>query len=247
MPLDECIRGVTLFGGSAVLASMVGIAASRSQHGEDEVIAGLVPGDCERLFVDVGANDGISWSNSYNFADAGFRLLLVEPMPLYAARCALNHRDNPNVFVEPYAISKALGVATFYVNLDADHDLLAMRSSLVRDVIPSDAVTELAVPTAPLSFLLDKHKVSARYAVLSIDAEGMDLHVLETAGLDRRRPQVICVENGLDAQPIRAFLAGQDYRLVTKLGEVNDIFVDARNGQARPRRRAWPWERSARL
>ncbi|HKR88983.1 MAG TPA: FkbM family methyltransferase [Phenylobacterium sp.] len=217
---------------------MVKIAASRSQHGEDEFIAGLIPGDCEPLFVDVGANDGVSWSNSYNFAAAGFRLLLVEPMPLYAARCALNHRDNPNVFVEPYAISTELGTASFYVNLDADHDLLAMRSSLRREVIPSDAVSEVMVPTAPLSFLLAKHRAAERYAVLSVDAEGMDLQVLETADLDRRRPQVICVENGLDDAPVRTFLAGKGYRLITKLGEVNDIFVDDR-----PRRRTWPWAR----
>lgn len=216
---------------------MVKIAASRSQHGEDSAIASLIPADCERLFVDVGANDGISWSNSYNFAQAGFRLLLVEPMPIYAARCALNHRGNPNVFIEPYAIARELGVATFYVNLDADHDLLAMRSSLVREFIPSDSVTEVTVPTAPLSFLLDKHKAPPRYAVLSVDAEGMDLHVLETADLDRRRPQVICVENGLDAEPIRRFLAAKDYRLVTQLGEVNDIFVDNR------RRGGWRWGR----
>ena len=221
---------------------MVKIAESRSQHGEDTFIAGLIPADCERLFVDVGANDGISWSNSYNFAGAGFRLLLVEPMPLYAARCALNHRGNPNVFVEPYAIARELGAATFYVNLDAGRDLLAMGSSLMRDFVPSDAVSEVAVPTAPLSFLLDKHRASARYAVLSVDAEGMDLHVLASADLDRRRPQVICVENGLDEAPIRSFLAGKDYRLVAKLGEVNDIFVDDR-ASARPRRRAWRWDR----
>lgn len=221
---------------------MINIAASRSQHGEDEVIASLIPDDCERIFVDVGANDGISWSNSYNFAQAGFRLLLVEPMPIYAARCALNHRDNPNVFIEPYAIAKELGTATFYVNLDAASDLLAMRSSLLREVIPSNHVTEVTVPTAPLSFLLAKHKVPARYAVLSVDAEGMDLHVLETADLDRRRPQVICVENGLDAAPIRAFLETNDYRLATKLGEVNDIFVDARP-PARPSGRNGLWNR----
>lgn len=207
---------------------MVTIAASRSQHGEDELIASLVPDDCEPVFVDVGANDGISWSNSYNFAQAGFRLLLVEPMPIYAARCALHHRDNPNVFIEPYAISKDLGAATFYVHLDAATDLLAMGSSLRREVVPTDDMAELTVPTAPLSFLLDKHRVPARYAVLSIDAEGMDLQVLETAGLDQRRPQVICVESGLEEGPIRDFLGAQDYRLVAKLGEVNDVFVDVR-------------------
>lgn len=220
---------------------MVKIAASRSQHGEDEVIASLIPGDCERLFVDVGANDGVSWSNSYNFAEAGFRLLLVEPMPIYAARCVFNHRDNPNVFVEPYAISREHGAASFYVNLDVDHDLLAMRSSLVRETIPSDAVTEIAVPTAPLSFLLDKHKTSTRYAVLSVDAEGLDLQVLQTADLDRLRPQVVCVENGLDDAPIRGFLGSKGYRLIGKFGEVNDIFVDERSASARKPRRAWLW------
>lgn len=224
---------------------MVEIAASRSQHGEDAFIAGLIPGDCEPLFVDVGANDGYSWSNSYSFAAAGFRLLLVEPMPRYAALCAFNHRDNPNVFVEPYAISPDLGAATFYVNLDADHDLLAMRSSLRREHIFGDMVSEVTVPTAPLSFLLAKHKAAERYAVLSVDAEGMDLQVLETADLDQRRPQVICVENGLDDGPVRSFLAGKDYRLITKLGDVNDIFVDDRPPVPRPRRRTWPWERRA--
>jgi FkbM family methyltransferase len=212
---------------------LIKIAASRSQHGEDEVIAGLIPDDCARVFVDVGANDGISWSNSYNFAAAGFRLLLVEPMPVYAARCALNHRDNPNVFVEPYAISRELGAATFYVNLDVETDLLAMRSSLVREIVPSDKVTEVVVPTAPLSFLLAKHKVPDRYAVLSVDAEGGDLDVLESADLDRRRPQVICVEEGQNVEPIRAYLASKDYRFVTKLADVNGVYVDDRRGPRR--------------
>jgi FkbM family methyltransferase len=212
---------------------MVRIGPSRSQHGEDDAIARLVPDDCERLFVDVGANDGVSWSNSYNFAQAGFRLLLVEPMPVYAARCALHHCGNANVFVEPYAICRELGQATFYVNLDASTDLLAMRSSLMRDIIPSSDVTEVTVPTAPLSFLLDKHRVSDRYAVLSVDAEGLDLQVLETADLDRRRPQVICVEEGQFVEPIRAFLQAKDYRFVTKLGDVNGVFVDDRKGARR--------------
>jgi FkbM family methyltransferase len=212
---------------------MIRLAASRSQHGEDEVIAGLLPDDCERVFVDVGANDGVSWSNSYSFAEAGFRVLLVEPMPLYAARCALTHRGNPKVFVEPYAIAKTVGEATFYVNLDASTDLLAMRSSLLREAVFSDQVTEVTVPTAPLSFLLAKHDVPERYAVLSVDAEGMDLDVLQTAELDRRRPHVICVEEGLNAPPIRAFLEAKDYRLVTKLAEVNGVYVDTRSGRSR--------------
>jgi FkbM family methyltransferase len=208
---------------------MVPIGASHSQHGEDEAIAKLLaPDDGERLFVDVGANDGLSWSNSYNFAQAGFRVLLVEPMPVYAAKCALNHCGNPNVFVEPYAIAPGLGSATFYVNLDAGTDLLAMRSSLRRDIIPSTELAEVTVPTAPLSFLLDKHRVSARYAVLSVDAEGMDLEVLETADLDRRRPQVICVEEGENVDAIRAFLQAKDYRFVAKLAEVNALYVDDR-------------------
>jgi FkbM family methyltransferase len=219
---------------------MIKIAASRSQHGEDEVIAGLIPDQCARVFVDVGANDGFSWSNSYAFAEVGFQLLLVEPMPAYAARCALTHRDNPRVFVEPYAIAKDLATATFYVNLDAASDLLAMRSSLRREMVPSDAVTEVTVPTAPLSFLLAKHRVPDRYAVLSVDAEGMDLDVLATAELDRRRPQVICVEEGPDPQPIRTFLQSKDYRLATRLAEVNGVYVDDRPGVGRPgRARRW--------
>ena len=203
--------------------------AFRGQHGEDKYIAGLIPEDCAKVFVDVGANDGYSWSNSHYFGEIGYKVVLIEPMPRYATFCRQLYSMNPRAFVEEYAISSDFGAATFYVHDNTEIDLLAMGSSLEKAALPSAQMTEIQVMTAPLSFFLEKYEVPERYAVLGVDAEGCDLVVLQTAKLDKWRPRVICVEEGRNAEGIRPYLESMDYRFIEKLAGVNGIYVPRAN------------------
>ena len=195
-----------------------------SQHFEDLNILRLLDPDAERFGVDVGANDGLSWSNSYVFGLNGYNLLLVEPMPEYADRCRELYQWNNRVSVEQVAVSPSEGETTFYVNRNIATDELAMRSSLSRDAVPSDTVEAITVPTAPLHLLLEKHRCPSRYAFLSVDAEGHDLAVLQTAALDRFRPSVICVEEGEQHAEVADYLEGFGYRFEAKLGP-NGLYV----------------------
>lgn len=197
---------------------------SYSQHGEDVAIQELMDPKADRCAVDVGANDGQSWSNSYLFGQAGYRLLLIEPMPEYARRCRNLYAGSTNVIVEEYAVSPEAGEATFFVNEDAASDELAMRSSLARDLVPSTQVNSITVSTAPLKQLLEKHQWPKYYAFLSVDAEGFDLDVLKSAALDQYRPSVICVEEGEAHAQIADYLYGVEYRHVKTLGP-NGLYV----------------------
>lgn len=47
-------------------------------------------GEYKRLVVDIGAMDGVCGSNSWNFINAGFDAVLVEPFPRHIARLKEN-------------------------------------------------------------------------------------------------------------------------------------------------------------
>jgi FkbM family methyltransferase len=198
---------------------------SYSQHGEDLFILRHLSDSSARFVVDVGANDGYSWSNSYMFGLRGFALLLVEPMPLYAERCRTLYRDRPDVHIEQAAItSSGAEFSTFHINLDTENDLLAMRSSVIRESIPSSKLQAITVPSCSLSSLLEKYDVPHQYALLTVDAEGMDLEVLRTAKLEVFRPQFICVEEEVFGDAIANYLRERGYRRIETLGP-NGIYT----------------------
>lgn len=200
---------------------------SLSQHGEDRLIHALLDPAAARYAVDVGANDGESWSNTRAFGKLGFHLLLVEPMPIYADRCAQLYHGEDRVIVENVAISSSEGEASFFVSANSAQDELAMRSSLDRSSVPWEEAERISVRTTPLESLLAKHQWPARYAFLSVDAEGHDLQVLQTAALDRYRPSIVCVEEGTDHPEIREYLTDQGFALAAMLGP-NGIYKDSR-------------------
>ncbi len=205
---------------------------SQSQHGEDFAIAELIHKNSENWFVDVGAHDGRSWSNSYLFGKVGFNLLLIEPMEVCANKCRKLWAGNRRVHVEQKAVSEADGVVNFYIHDNKEIDLLAIRSSLMQEIIPSNDISKVSVESIPLNKLLDKHRVPRNFAALSVDAEGVDLQVLRSVDLKKYRPSVICVEDEIDHDRIEAHLRDQGYSEVQRLGP-NGIYID-KNGIYEP-------------
>ena len=51
---------------------------SYAQHGEDKLVEQLLPNGVNS-FIDIGANDGVLFSNTYKFAKNGARGLCLEP------------------------------------------------------------------------------------------------------------------------------------------------------------------------
>jgi len=153
------------------------------------------------VFVEAGANDGQTQSNTAYFArHRGWRGLLVEPIPELAGRC---RAARPESMVENCAL-----VAT-----DADGQSVPMTYCGLMSVvdggwsnpaaerahvetgrqIQSLATYHVDVPGRPLSALLDKHKMT-RIDLLSLDVEGFERQALEGLDLRRHRPRFILVE-----------------------------------------------------
>ncbi len=153
------------------------------------------------IFVEAGANDGQTQSNTAYFArHRGWRGLLVEPIPELAARCRVTRRES---VVENCAL----------VASDADGQSVPMTYCGLMSLVEggwSDAAAERAhvetgqqiqsltpyhvdVPGRSLSALLDQHNMT-HIDLLSLDVEGFERQALEGLDLTRHRPRFILVE-----------------------------------------------------
>jgi len=62
------------------------------------------------VFVEVGAFDGYTFSNTWGLAQRGWRGIYVEPIPKYANQCRKNHANHRDVSVVEKIVSSTTGV-----------------------------------------------------------------------------------------------------------------------------------------
>jgi FkbM family methyltransferase len=154
------------------------------------------------IFVEAGANDGLSQSNTAYFeASRGWQGLLVEPIPELAERCRINR---PRSIVENCALvplaRHGQPVSMTYCGLmsvvdgswpDPRAERAHVETGL--QVQALERSYQLTVPGRSLSALLDEHRIR-RVDLLSLDVEGCERQALEGLDFARHRPRFILVE-----------------------------------------------------
>lgn len=220
-------------------ASTDGVARE-SQDGEPTVLRQLVRmiqgpdqpfvGSNRPWIVDVGAHDGSFLSNSSPFVRAGWDGLLVEPAPGPFASLKAVYRDTPNVRCVNVACSDHEGTATLWIGNDGDNGTNSTLSTDTNEwftATRSDRSVEVTVRT--LTELCREHGVPARFPILLVDAEGMDLEVLRGLDPTLHRPLIVCTERYLHGPKKEAAKAEllRSWGL-SQHGHVgfNDIWVD---------------------
>lgn len=189
------------------------------------------------FFVEVGAYDGLSTSNSWGLAEAGWSGLLVEPQPQKVAECTENHRDHPSVQTIQTAIGKASDTE---VTLHLARALSTARSDLFQEYQKvkwsKGALTKetITVPSCTLDALLENCNAPTGFEVLIIDVEGSEADVISGFSLEAWRPIMIIIElsdshpdissGSLDAVEIQTKLAGSGYYVAYK-DSINTVFV----------------------
>jgi FkbM family methyltransferase len=176
------------------------------------------------IFVDVGAYDGISGSNTLFYEKfLGWSGLCIEPdaaqfTKLAAMRsCAclqtcIADRDGTAEFVSvTEGLTMMGGLAEHYD--PADVKALSERSKIAR----------LEMETRRLDHVLDENGIG-RIDYLSIDTEGSELAILKSFDLARFGVRALSVENNRNTPEIGSHLASYGYRKLIRLG-VDDLYV----------------------
>lgn len=158
---------------------------SYSQHGEDKLVELLLPNGVN-TFIDIGANDGVLFSNTYKFAKIGARGLCIEPSLLAFRKLKLNQLLNKGVFCIKAAISKLNGK----VLLQED----GYESTLSR-VVNENTENSRYIPCITFDKLLEKYPQFLNVDFVSIDVEGHEIEVLQGLTNQNFYSKIIIIES----------------------------------------------------
>jgi len=153
------------------------------------------------FFVEAGANDGVSQSNTFYLERyRGWRGLLVEPIPELAARCRVNR---PDCLVEecalvPFEYLRTRVRMRFCGLMSVVHGGMKTVEEELEHVRAGARIQELEpyeveVPARTLTDVLAAYRVG-KIDFLSLDVEGYELSALQGLDFDRYRPTFMLIE-----------------------------------------------------
>lgn len=149
------------------------------------------------LFVEVGAYDGISFSNSSCLAEMGWHGILIEPIPQFAQACRNRYRGNSRIEV----IETAIGATNTPVEITVAGCLTTTNNALVAGYRTIDwakasvkDTTVLTVSQRSLDDVLAASSINKPIDVLIVDVEGAESSVFAGFTVERWRPRMIIAE-----------------------------------------------------
>lgn len=186
-------------------------------------------------YVELGANDGVTQSNSLYFErHRGWRGLLVEPSPHNFIKCFAN-RSGRNHIVCAACVS--FEYPSEFVRMTYSN-LMSTAKGLESDVIDPEAHARLGQQflgerepmfdfgaiARPLNDLLVEAQAPEKIDFLSLDVEGAEIEVLKGVDHERFRFKYLLVEcRAIDE--MRAFLDTKRYRFVGPLSAHDYLFA----------------------
>lgn len=168
-----------------------------SQGGEEAVILKYF-GDRIETFMDVGAFDGITLSNTHALACRGWRGVCVEPDPVALEALMRTHGGNPQVNIIVAAVTDTDGVVEFHSSRGG---AVSTTSDAHREKWAHANFDLIDVPSITVPTLLKMNP--GPYAMLSVDVEGESVPLFEKFPLSDMKVELVVVEH--DGQLDRVF------------------------------------------
>lgn len=197
-----------------------------SQLGQDKIVDEYLHGKRNGVFVDIGAYDGVTFSNTLMLErERGWTGICIEPLP--------------DIFAELQKNRRCICVQACIGNREERQvEFLAVQSEAARTRMLSGVLSEydprhlarvddelnefggskrmIRVPMRHLHGLLHEHRIG-NVNYLSIDTEGSELLILRSTILSAIGNPCITVENNYNDPAIDAVLRSQGYRLHTSI------------------------------
>lgn len=152
-------------------------------------------------FLDIGAFDGKTFSNTYRLALLGWSGVCIEPSPSVFPTLEKLYKDNENVATLKVALGDVDGMIKFY---DSNGDAV---SSTVKGNCEKYKVTptEIEVMMVTPETLFDE--IGYEYDFINIDTEQTNLQILVSLPFENlTKLGMICVEHDGNPEIIKSFL-----------------------------------------
>lgn len=203
-----------------------------SQYGQDRFVAQWFKMQRGGVFLDIGAHDGVSYSNTaYLERELGWTGLCVEPNPAPFQRL----QRERSCQCRQVAVGNAPGITRF-LQVSGYGEMLSHiidPTTTAHDGKQATVETlsaegrcqtrEIEVPIAPIDALLREADVS-HVDFVSIDTEGGEFDILKSMDWAALGVQVMAVENNDRDHQIIHFMRKRQFRLAAVLG-ADYVFV----------------------
>jgi FkbM family methyltransferase len=193
-----------------------------SQLGQDKIVDEYLHGKRNGVFVDIGAYDGVTFSNTLMLErERGWTGVCIEPLPDIFAELQKNRRcicvqacigDREKPEVEFLAVQSEAARTRMLSGVLSEYDPrhLARVDVELNEFGGSKCV--ILAPMRRLHAVLHEHGIG-NVDYLSIDTEGSELLILRSTILSVIGNPCITVENNYNDPSIDAVLRNQGYRL----------------------------------
>lgn len=190
------------------------------------------------FYVELGANDGITQSNTYHFETVrNWRGILIEPAPHNFMKCHARRGGRNRVFCNacvefgfPDRLIELVYANLMSVSVGTELDLADFDQHLknAQQHMPETEVSfSFGAVARPLNDILVDGDAPARINLLSLDVEGAELNVLQGVDHDRFRFDFMLIEcRSFDR--LNEYLKSVGYEFEAALSQQDYLFRDAR-------------------
>lgn len=195
---------------------------------ENELKSEFFEGQTSGFFIEVGAADPYSESQSLQFEEVGWKGVLIEPLPEFAIE--LRRERTAQVFNVACSSPSNAGKK---MQLHA----AGMLSSLDRSLMAPGAAVEriVDVPVKTLDQILIEANARAPIDFMSVDVEGHEIEVLRGMDFARWQPRLVLVEDHVRNLLVVRYMRSVGYRLLRHT-HYNGWYVPADSSH----RKSWP-------
>ncbi len=186
------------------------------------------------VFVDIGAFDGVTHSNTYFFEkELGWKGLCIEPLAQSFSQCAslrncicLNHCiATTNAPVDFIAVEGAPIMLSGIMQTYDPRHLQRLKHEIIRD---GGSYTIKKISAQTFNDICQKHNIF-EIDFLSLDTEGSELEILKSINFNTFFIHVITVENNYHEPFIRKLLESKEFKFIAMLGWQDEIYINKKS------------------
>lgn len=198
----------------------------KSQFGQDIFVLQQSNFKKNGFFVEFGATDGVSISNTYVLEkDFGWRGILAEPAKIWHKSL----KDNRNAIIDERCVwSESKQKLAFRETSNPDLSTIESYNSLDMHSSARASGSSYQVETISLMDLLIEHNAPKSIDYLSIDTEGSEFEILQVFDFNKYNIRIITIEHNFTKMREKIFelLTSHGYkRVFIEVSEVDDWYV----------------------
>lgn len=181
-----------------------------SQRDEEKYILANSPATGK--FLDIGAFNGKTFSNSYALVERGWAGVCIEPSPESFVPLQKLHEKNQKITLVNALLGFNWGLRKFYSSADA---VATSEQACYDKWKGKTGFREIYIPELPIAELF--RVLPGPYDFVTIDTEGTSWQVLQAINLTGTN--LVCVEYDSFAGEIEAFFKARGFKTIYKSAE----------------------------